>query len=74
MHKIPVKVNTINLVKEFSGIAEKIDADMELTDGEHIVNAKSILGIFSINLTQILTLTIHSDDVGIISVFSKFAV
>ena len=57
-----VLLNTIEKVKEFSAIVPKYDYDMDLSSGRFTVDAKSILGIFSLNLFDPLTLTIHAEE------------
>ena len=57
-----VLLNTIEKVKEFSAIVPKYDYDMDLSSGRFTVDAKSILGIFSLNLFNPLTLTIHAEE------------
>ena len=37
---------------------------MDLRSGRHVVDAKSILGIFSLDLSKPVTLEIHADDCG----------
>lgn len=54
-------LNTIESVKEFVSIISKHDIDMDLVSGRYIVDAKSIMGIFSMNLSNPLELRIHRD-------------
>ena len=46
---------------KFSEIVSKYDVDMDLAAGSYVVDAKSILGVFSLNFFRPLTLTIHAD-------------
>lgn len=57
-----ILLNTIEKVKDFSAIVPKYDYDMDLATGRYVIDAKSILGIFSLNLFNELTLTIHADN------------
>lgn len=50
-----IQLNTISEVKEFNHIAESIAGDVDLRSGKYCVDAKSIMGIFSLNLGRILT-------------------
>ena len=61
MKTVKVLLNSIETVKEFVAAISKIDCDMDLTSGKYKVNAKSILGIFSMNLSDTLDLNIHAD-------------
>ncbi len=48
-------------VKEFVDIANQMPYDIELLSGKYIVNAKSIMGIFSLDLTKPLVMVAHTD-------------
>lgn len=56
-----VLLNTIEKVKGFSAIVQNFDYDMDLSTGRYVIDAKSIMGIFSLNLFNVLTLTIHAE-------------
>lgn len=47
-----VRLDTINSVKEFVGIMMTIPTDVDLVSGRHAVDAKSIMGIFSLDLSS----------------------
>lgn len=59
-----VKVNLDNTekVKNFSNKVFNIDETIDLKSGRYIVDAKSIMGIFSLNLSKDLIMVIHADD------------
>ena len=57
-----VKLEKINDVKEFVETMTKFDYQVDIISGRYVMNAKSILGIFSLDLTQPLTLKIHADE------------
>ena len=46
-----VKLGSIEDIKEFSGICETADFDVTLTSGHYTVNAKTLMGIFSLDLS-----------------------
>jgi len=48
-------------VKKFVNIASSYPYDMDLRIGRHVVDAKSILGIFSLDLSKEVFLDIHAD-------------
>lgn len=62
MTKLKIKLMTINDVKEFVTASNFCPADMDLISGRYIVDAKSLMGIFSIVPSESLELTIYSDD------------
>lgn len=51
-----------NDVKDFVNIASKYEFDIDLTSGRYVVDAKSIMGIFSLNLSKPIKAIVHSDD------------
>lgn len=62
MKEYNVKITTIDDVKKFVSTASKFDYDIELISGRYSIDAKSIMGIFSIDLSKELRLVAHSDD------------
>lgn len=58
-----ISLNTINDVKLFVNIVNKYDFDVDLISGRHIIDAKSIMGIFSIDLSKPIEINVHTDDV-----------
>jgi len=49
-------------VKNFVNIATKYDFEIDLTSGRYVVDAKSIMGIYSLDLSKAVKVEIHSDD------------
>ncbi|NLZ24870.1 MAG: HPr family phosphocarrier protein [Clostridiales bacterium] len=62
MKSVPIKLKLAEDVKKFVSIVEKYNYEIDLRDGRHVVNAKSLLGIFSLELSSPLVLEIFSDD------------
>ena len=60
-----IKLNTINEVKEFVNIVLQCPYDVDLVSGRYIIDAKSLMGIFSLDLPRPIDLEadIDSDDV-----------
>lgn len=48
-------------VKKFVDIANEKSYDIELLSGKYVVNAKSIMGVFSLDLTKPLVMVAHTD-------------
>lgn len=65
MKEFIIYLNTVERVNDFVKIVSKFEQDMDIIVGRYIIDAKSIMGIFSIDLTRPLTLRINSDDVDI---------
>ncbi len=61
MKSIPIKLSFAEEVKTFVNVANRYDYDMDLRAGRHVVDAKSILGIFSLDLSKPITLEVYSD-------------
>jgi phosphotransferase system HPr-like phosphotransfer protein len=56
-----IHLKSINEVKEFVRIVNDFNYDVDLISGRYIVDAKSIMGIFSLDLSRPIALEIHSD-------------
>lgn len=59
-----IRINTIEDVKSFVSVVCGVDYDVDILSGRYAVDAKSLLGIFSLDLSKDLELRIHSDDCG----------
>ena len=57
-----IMLKTINDVKAFVNSVAKYDFDVDLLSGRYAVDAKSIMGIFSLDLSKPINLTIYNDD------------
>lgn len=62
MREVQISLRTIEDVKEFVQKITMFDGDFELISGKYIVDAKSILGLFSVDLSKPVTLRIDVDD------------
>lgn len=61
MKTFNIELNQINDVKNFVNIVNRYDYEMDLTSGRYVVDAKSIMGIFSLDLTKPIKAEVHSD-------------
>ena len=57
-----VKLNSIERVKWFSALAITFDGELTLISGRYHIDGKSIMGIFSLDLTKPIELEIECDD------------
>ncbi len=62
MKSVNIKLSLAENVKEFVNIVNRYPYDMDLRAGRHVVDAKSILGIFSLDLSKPITLEIYADE------------
>ena len=64
MKSVNLRLSLVENVNQFVNIVSRYPFEMDLRAGRHIVDAKSILGIFSLDLSRPITLEIYSDDCG----------
>lgn len=62
MKSIKISLEMAQRVKEFVNIAQNYPFEILLKSGKYIVDAKSILGIFSLDLSQPIVVEAYSDD------------
>lgn len=62
MRRFTVHLKSINDVKEFVRIVNDFPYDVDLASGRYIVDAKSIMGIFSLDLAKPIDVEIHNGD------------
>lgn len=62
MKKVTIKLEAINDVKNFVSAVTKFECDFDIAADRYVVDAKSIMGIFSLDLSKPLTLQINTDD------------
>ncbi len=63
MKSVNVLLNSIEKIKEFTNIVSNLDSEIDLVSGRYTVNAKSIMGIFSLDLTKNIRMDIHNDEI-----------
>lgn len=61
MRTFNLLLSSINDVKDFVNIVSKYDFDVDLTSGRYVVDAKSIMGIFSLDLSKPIKVEVHSE-------------
>ncbi|MBR4589085.1 MAG: HPr family phosphocarrier protein [Bacteroidaceae bacterium] len=66
-----VQLNTIDRVKRFVKICDNYEEDIDLSSGRYIIDAKSIMGIFSFDLTKPLNIRIHSNNIDVVRRFNE---
>ncbi len=77
MKTVDISLNSIDRVKSFVNDISKFDFDFDLVSGRYVIDAKSIMGIFSLDLSKPISLNIHADGVNldnIMEVLSKYMV
>ena len=64
MTAVNIRLNTINDVKDFVSAVSLCDYEIDLVSGRYAIDAKSIMGIFSLDLSQPVVMLIHTDECG----------
>ena len=62
MKTVQISLNSIDKVKSFVNSISRFDYDFDLISGRYVIDAKSIMGIFSLDLSKPIDLAIHSTD------------
>ena len=62
MKTVQISLNSIEKVKSFVNDISKFDNDFDLVSGRYVIDAKSIMGIFSLDLSKSIDLNIHAED------------
>lgn len=62
MKTVDIKLSSIEDVRNFVNIVSKYEIDIDLSSGRYVVDAKSIMGIFSLDLLKPIKLTAHTDN------------
>ena len=56
-----IMLDTINDVKEFVGIVSRCEYEVDLISDRYTIDAKSIMGIFSLDLSKPIQMNVHAD-------------
>lgn len=62
MKSIRISLDLAERVKEFVCVTQAADCEIALRSGKYVVDGKSILGVFSLDLSKPVTVEIMSDD------------
>ena len=77
MKTLKISLNSIDKVKAFVNEISKFNCDFDLVSGRYVIDAKSIMGIFSLDLSKPIDLNIHADGElleEVLSIISKYTV
>ena len=62
MKTVQISLNSIDKVKSFVNAITQFEFDFDLVSGRYVIDAKSIIGIFSLDLSKPIELVIHAED------------
>ena len=64
-----IELDTIDGAKQLNAIALSYEEDIDIIKGRYVIDAKSILGIFSLDISNPVKIKIHSDDLSVLDKF-----
>ena len=73
MKTVDISLNSIDKVKTFVNLINRFDYDFDLVSGRYVIDAKSIMGIFSLDLSKPIALNIYADDKDINEILNELA-
>ena len=62
MKTVQISLNSIDKVKSFVNDISKFDFDFDLVSGRYVIDAKSIMGLFSLDLSHPVKVEVHGSD------------
>ena len=71
MKKAIVLLNEINKVKDFSREICQIDSDVDFVRGRYVFDAKSMMALFTVDLSEPLEIVLHSDSEDEVTLFCE---
>ena len=71
MKTVMISLNTIDKVKAFVNDINRYDCDFDLISGRYVIDAKSIMGIFSLDLSKPIELNVHAENETLDAVMDK---
>ena len=76
MKTVQISLNSIDKVKSFVNDITRFDYDFDLVSGRYVIDAKSIMGIFSLDLSKPIDLAIHveNDEADILEALEPYLV
>ena len=77
MKTVQISLNSIDKVKSFVNAITQFEFDFDLISGRYVIDAKSIKGIFSLDLSKPIDLNIHADGAAldnVMQIISKYTI
>lgn len=72
MITVQVLLNNIENVNAFVAKMSEKDYDVDLSSGKYLVNAKSMMGVLSLDLTKPVTVTAETDDAAFLAEIDRY--
>ena len=64
MKTVSISLNSIDKVKAFVNDISKYDFDFDLVSGRYVIDAKSIMGVFSLDLSNPVIVVVYDEKLG----------
>ena len=74
MVKCEVLLDAVDKIADFIKVTSRIEEDIDLSKGRYTIDAKSIVALFTLDLSKVAILTIHSDDESLLNNFKEWRV
>lgn len=74
MTVLEISLVTIDQVKRFVDLVSKVEGDVDLVSGRYTIDAKSIMGIFSLDISKPMELRIHGEAGELLEQLREFEV
>jgi phosphocarrier protein HPr len=74
MVECKILLNNIDKIADFIKVVSKIEYDVDLVKGRYTVDAKSVVGVFTLDLSKEAKIIIHTDDENILDKFNEWRV
>lgn len=71
MKTLKISLNSIDKVKTFVNEINQFSAEFDLVSGRYVIDAKSIMGIFSLDISKPIDLNIHASEDEIPAIVDK---
>lgn len=62
MEAVTISLTQVSQVQQFVNVVSKVPYDVDMVSGRYTINAKSLLGIYSLDLNRPLQVVMYSDD------------
>ena len=69
-----ILLDTIDKIADFIKVVSKIEYDVDLVKGRYTVDAKSVVGVFTLDLSKEAKIIIHTDDESVLYKFNEWRV
>ena len=63
MKSLNISLNSLDKIKNFVDIVSNLDSEIDLISDRYVVNAKSIMGVLSLDLTKNIQMNIHNEKI-----------